>query len=167
MNDIKNSIITIIITVIVLTLCELLFVNNNHKNKMRLICGTVMLLSILSLFSIKIELENFDFSTLKDNTTSKTISTKTVATSLNYEIQSILQENDIKSGKVVIDVNIENESIIVNEVNILFDKEDKSKSEKIVNLIEKKLNIIVKAGEYNDWIKRKGCKYNFKHKKQS
>ena len=167
MNDIKNSIITIIITVIVLTLCELLFVNNNHKNKMRLICGTVMLLSILSLFSIKIEFENFDFSTLKDNTTSKTISTKTVATSLNYEIQSILQENDIKSGKVVIDVNIENESIIVNEVNILFDKEDKSKSEKIVNLIEKKLNIIVKAGEHNDWIKRKGCKYNFKHKKQS
>lgn len=153
MNDIKSITITIVVTSIVVGICELLLPKNEYKNQMRLITGTVLLLSIISPFSYEFEKIDFDFNNqvYDYNITHKT--EKSVALSLNYEIKKILNENDVFDGRIIIQTENENDIINIKDVHILFHEDDMVKTDAILNKINDNLNIKVKAGVYNEWVK--------------
>ena len=121
-----------------------------EENQMRLITGTVLLLSIISPFSYEFEKIDFDFNNqvYDYNITHKT--EKSVALSLNYEIKKILNENDVFDGRIIIQTENENDIINIKDVHILFHEDDMVKTDAILNKINDNLNIKVKAGVYNE-----------------
>lgn len=152
MNDIKSITISIVFTAVVIGIIELLLPKNQFKNQMRLITGTIILLSLISPLTYDFKDLNLNIIDYNNENLNYENSEKAVASSLNYEINVILDENGIENGKVIIETGLENSSIIIRKVNILLNKKDKIVEEKIKNEIYNKYKTNVEIGEYNEWI---------------
>ncbi len=147
MNEIKSLVISLIFTAIAISVCELLVPKESYKNQMRLITGTILIISLISPFVSKI---NFDDYKIDFNIEDVVITNETeraVATSLSNDIQSFLYENNVEQGKIIIETDYDdNSSIIIDQVVILFDENDKSKSEFILEKLKQKYDFEIKVG---------------------
>ena len=152
MNDIKSITISIVVTAVVIGIIELLLPKNQFKNQMRLITGTIILLSLISPLTYDFKDLNLNIIDYNNENLNYENNEKAVASSLNYEINEILDENGIENGKVIIETGLENSSIIIRKVNILLNKKDKIVKEKIKSEIYNKYKTNVEIGEYNEWI---------------
>lgn len=112
---------------------------------MRLVTGSILLITMISPFLSGIDLSEFNFDNNAEYDVSG-ISHKTVAYAYKTEIFEILERNDIDNTKITINTATdENNSIIVESAIILFDKTDKSKIENIKNSIKETLDISVET----------------------
>ena len=150
MNDIKSITISIVVTAVVIGIIELLLPKNQFKNQMRLITGTIILLSLISPLTYDFKDLNLNIIDYNNENLNYENNEKAVASSLNYEINEILDENGIENGKVIIETGLENSSIIIRKVNILLNKKDKIVKEKIKSEIYNKYKTNVEIGEYNE-----------------
>ena len=135
MNYIKSITISIVVTAVVIGIIELLLPKNQFKNQMRLITGTIILLSLISPLTYDFKDLNLNVIDYNNEILNYENNEKAVASSLNYEINVILGENGMENGKVIIETGLENSSIIIRKVNILLNKKDKIVEEKIKNEI--------------------------------
>lgn len=145
MTAVKGLIISLIFCVITISICELLIPKNTYKKQMRLVTGSILLITMISPFLSGIDLSEFNFDNNAEYDVSG-ISHKTVAYAYKTEIFEILERNDIDNTKITINTATdENNSIIVESAIILFDKTDKSKIENIKNSIKETLDISVET----------------------
>lgn len=148
MNGLKETIISLIFSLVAVGLCELLIPDNSFKNQIRLITGAVIIICMISPFVNGFEIKEFDFSSFENEYDIAGQAERSVAFAAKNEIEDILRENQIETAKITITTDKdENNSIIIDSVVIYFDEKDKSKESYLSNLIENKLGIETEVGE--------------------
>lgn len=148
MNEIKSLVISLIFTTIAISICELLVPKDSYKNQIRLITGTVMLLSLISPFASGINFDKIDFDISYKDVVISSETEKAVAMSINNDIQEILFKNGINEGKIIIETDFDDQgSIIINKVYILFEEKDKIKSDLISIKLEQIYDFEIEFGD--------------------
>ena len=148
MNTVKEIVISLIFCALAVGLCEMLVPKHSYKNQMRLITGTVLLVSMLSPFITDYNFESISIPSFNDSVEVSDSASRTVAYALKNEIQEIIYDYNIKQAKIIIKTGEdENKSIIIDSVIILFDKKDKGMTQKVVKQIENKINVKIQVGE--------------------
>lgn len=147
MIEFKNVVVSLIFTTIAISICELLVPKDSYKNQMRLITGTVLILSLVSPFINGICFDEIDFSISSSEVDVTYETEKAVAMSLNNDIQEILTENGITNGKIIINTDFDKQgSIIVEHVIILFEEKDKMQSGLILEKLKQKYSFSIEVG---------------------
>ena len=152
MTSVKEVVISLIFSSVTIGLCELFVPANTLKNQMRLITGSILIISMITPFLNGIDISDFEIPNADYKNYS--ISDKTeraVAISAKEEISEILNQLNINDAVIKINtLRDENNSILIESVLILFDEKDKSKSEKTANRIYNSLGFVTETGVINN-----------------
>ena len=138
MSEIKSIVLSLILTSIIISLCEFLSPNDAFKKRIRLITGTLFLICLLSPIKSDFDFSDFEFD-------SNQLVTRNyeyiVARSVFQEISYLLQKFNLENATVEIETKDgENESVIIEKVcielnvdNFLYKNELKEQIEEITN----------------------------------
>lgn len=148
MSEIKSLVVSLIFTAIAISICELLVPKDSYKNQMRLITGTVLILSLISPFVSGIKIDDINLNAPTNDVEITYSTERAVATSINSDIQDILLDNDVKEGKVIIKTDFDEQGcIIIEQVIILFEEKDKMKSNTILEEFNRKHDFEIEVGD--------------------
>ena len=148
MNTVREVVISLIYSTISVGLCELLVPKNSYKNQIRLITGTVLIISMLSPLISDFGLKSIEIPHFNNNYEVSANVSRSVAYALKNELEEIVCNNGVDKAKIIIQTGKdENNSIIIDSVVILFDKKDKEVSHTIAKQVENKLNVKIQVGE--------------------
>ncbi len=146
MNGLKEAVLAICFCAIAVGVIEMLIPKNKYKAQMRLITGTVLMLSLLTPFisGIDLDLQPAQGKAVLDSE----ILEKSAAASAKEQIRVILYDHDITYAKIVIntDTNADNR-IVINEAQLFLNKGDIDRAVFAAKEIEEQLGIKTVIGE--------------------
>ena len=147
MNGIKSVIISLIFTSVAISICELL-VPKDSKNQIRLITGTVLILSLVTPFLSGINFEDVNFDVYSKDIDVSYNTEKAIVMSIKCDIQDVLDEIGIKKGKIIVETGFDAQgSIIIEHINILLEEPDKPKTKLILDNLQQIYDFKIEIGD--------------------
>ncbi len=145
MNQIKTVVLSIILTSIIVSLCEFFSPNDSFKKRIKLLTGTLFLICLLSPIKEDFNFPEFEFDTLELRIQNYEY---IVARGVFQEISVVLDRYNLKNTSVEIQTETgENESVIIENVCIELDVDNFTGVNKLKQEIEEITNSRV---EIND-----------------
>ena len=138
MNEIKSIVFTLILTSIIVSMCEFLSPNDSFKKRIKLLTGTLFLIYLLSPIKSDFEFSDFEFDT-------KDLQTQNyeylVARGVFQEINILLDEYNLEDTNVEMKTQIdENESVIVESVRIELDIDNFAYKKQLIKQVQEITN---------------------------
>ena len=148
MNALKESILSICFVIIAIGVIEMLIPAGSFKPQMKLITGVVLIISILSPFlgRSNIDFEKFEYNIVTENNISDSLQ-RGAAIAIKDAISELINKYGISKAKIKITMDkTTDNSIVINKALILFLEKDIDKTDKLCKEIEEKLGIDVEIG---------------------
>ena len=123
MNILKSAVITICFCSVAVGIIEMLLPDNSYRNRIRLLTGAVLMISMLTPFFSLLKLEMPEFSdSIVDFEVNESLE-KAAAMSVSSAVDDILQKHGVQNAKISIytDRNADN-SININKAVISVEK---------------------------------------------
>lgn len=138
MNEIKGIVFTLILTSIIVSMCEFLSPNDSYKKRIKLLTGTLFLICLLSPIKSDFEFSDFEFDTTDLQTQNYEY---LVARGVFQEINILLDEYNLEDTNVEIKTQIdENESVIVESVRIELDIDNFAYKKQLIKQVQEITN---------------------------
>ena len=145
MIDLKNIVFSIILTSIVISICEFLSPNDLYKKRMKILTGTVFLISLLSPIKAGV---NIDYNRYSESNIISVDYEYVVARSVFEEINVLLDDFDVDDASVDIQTKTdENGSVNIESISIDLKEDKLTNKQLLIKKIEDITNIKVQINE--------------------